>query len=187
MTRITDIFWSVALVDIFQLRVCLISSVSQDLIGTYLIEYVYTHADRKVKHSRPGLYNTVPYTSSSSSSLSLFYVLFHANMGRAVNCWCFFSMHDDLKQIFFPSKELASHPGELATQQRSVLLKASSGERHAPCNFLLLVTLLNIEMNIKINSGIAVSSVLFPFFDSIIRSWERHHLFFEWQWGVKDS
>ena len=50
---------------------------------------------------------------------------------------------------------------------KSMLLKASSGERSAPCNFVFLMTLLNIEMNIKTNSGTAVSTAFF-FSDSSI-------------------
>ena len=46
---------------------------------------------------------------------------------------------------------------------KSVLLEASSEEHHAPLNFLLPMTLLNIEMNIKTNSDTAVSSVFFFF------------------------
>ena len=50
---------------------------------------------------------------------------------------------------------------------KSVLLKASSGDCCAPRSFVLLMTLLNIEMNIKINSGAAAFSAFF-LSDSII-------------------
>ena len=44
--------------------------------------------------------------------------------------------------------------------RKSALLKASS-ERLAPHNFVILVTLLNIEINIETYSGTAVSSAFF--------------------------
>ena len=44
--------------------------------------------------------------------------------------------------------------------RKFVLLKASSGE-HAPHNFVLFETLLNIDMNVKAKLGTAVSSAFF--------------------------
>ena len=46
--------------------------------------------------------------------------------------------------------------------QEFVLLKASSGE-HAPHNFVLFETLLNIDMIVKAKLGTAVSSAFFFF------------------------